>query len=350
MLKASYQKYQLQFIQPGATSRGIMTERTSWFLIVYNSENPAVTGIGECAPLPGLSRDDITGIEMKLDWLCNRIDQEDILDDPGLWNDPSLLFAVETALFDLHNGGTRLIFKNSFYSNGQGIPINGLIWMGSFEHMLKAIHSKLEQGYTCIKIKISAKDIENELDMIRQVRKSYGWDLEIRVDANGAYNYDTCMPVLLKLADLHIHSIEQPLPSGAYESMARLCKNSPIPVALDEDVVHWTQRNEKWKLIEWIHPHYLVLKPGLIGGFSETGQWIELAENNNIGWWITSALESNIGLNAIAQFSNQMHLSMVQGLGTGQVFSNNLNSPLVTRNGYLFYDSQKNWDLNFLTV
>jgi len=349
MIRATYRKYQFHFINPGVTSRGVMEERISWFVIVHDTNNPAIMGIGECAPLPGLSRDDMNGIERKLDWVCSHIHTEEILQPTNFSDYPSILFGIETALHDLTNGGTRLIFKNSFYSQSRGIPINGLIWMGTIENMFKAVQSKINNGFTCIKIKISSGGIEQELNLIREVRRLYGPDLEIRVDANGAFDYDSCMPVLEKLAALKIHSIEQPIPSNAYESMAEICKISPVPVALDEDIIQWPAIRDKIELFEMIHPPFIVLKPGLIGGFTETEQWIKLAEAYHTKWWITSALESSIGLNAIAQFSNQWSFSTVQGLGTGQIYSNNIPSPLFVSNGYLYYNSQADWDLKILT-
>ncbi len=350
MLKATYLKYNFHFINPGLTSRGVMHDRTSWFLIVYDITYPTVKGIGECAPINGLSRDSGADMENILEWICTNINKEDLLLQPDLWNYPSVMFGTETAMLDLKQGGIRLLFNNSFYHKHNGISINGLIWMGSIKAMLEAVENKIKAGYQCLKIKISSINIDNELNMIREVRKLYGWDIEIRVDANGAFTYESSIPVLNKLAELNVHSIEQPLPSSEYESTARLCKFSPVPVALDEDIVHWPHRNEKIKLLDIIKPQYIVLKPGLTGGFAETKQWIDIAESIGIGWWITSALESNIGLNAIAQFSNQWEHSSVQGLGTGELFSNNINSPLYVSNGLLFYDPIKSWDLQILKI
>lgn len=350
MLKATYFKYQLEFIDPGITSRGVMNVRTSWFLIVRNMDIPSIAGIGECAPLPGLSRDGFDDIEKKLEWACNNINSQDILTQPDLWDFPSILFALESALLDINHGGKRLIFDNSFYQKQAGIPINGLIWMGSIDYMLQSVKRKINEGFNCIKLKISSKNIDEELIMIRQVRNLYGWDIEIRVDANGAFDSNTIIPVLKQLADLNVHSIEQPLPSMQYNYLAKLCKNTPVPVALDEDIVHWPYRDKKIQLLETIKPQYIVLKPGLIGGFTETKEWIELAGISGIGWWITSALESNIGLNAIAQFTNQWKSNIPHGLGTGKVFSNNLHSPLYVENGNLFYNQLIDWNLSNITL
>lgn len=350
MLKATYFKKDFHFITPGTTSRGVLHDRTSWFLIIYENDNPALTGIGECAPLIGLSRDQMPDFENTLSWVCNNINMDSLLKFPGLWNFPSILFGLETAMLDLRHGGKRLLFINSFYSQNAGIRINGLIWMNSIENMMSAVDKKIESGFNCIKIKIGSENTENELNMLKEIRNSYGWEIEIRVDANGAFTYESSLPVLNKLADLNIHSIEQPIPSLRYDEMARLCKISPVPVVLDEDIVHWPLRDEKLKLLATVKPQFIILKPGLTGGFTESKEWIELAENMGIGWWITSALESNIGLNAIAQFSNQWDLSIVQGLGTGDIYSNNINSPLYILNGSLFYNPLKSWDLQIFNL
>ena len=348
MLTAKYQKYVLDFLQPAGTSRGIMNQRTSWFLRVNNSAYPDVYGIGECAPLPGLSRDKIDNIEEMLEWVCTNIDERDLIENKILWDYPSLLFGLETALLDLKNGGKKQFYNNTFLNQQSGIPINGLVWMGSIEMMREQIHKKIADGYSCIKLKIGANNIESELNLIEEIRNTFGWEIEIRVDANGSLFFDTCMPSLKKLADLQIHSIEQPLPSGQHEKTLFLCKNSPIPIALDEDIICWTDRFRKYKLLDSVKPKYIVLKPGLIGGFAETTEWINLANERSIGWWITSALESNIGLNAIAQYTSQFQPTFPQGLGTGKVFKNNFASPLYIDKIFLFHNTYNIWDLTSL--
>jgi L-alanine-DL-glutamate epimerase-like enolase superfamily enzyme len=217
--------------------------------------------------------------------------------------------------------------------------------MGSIEKMHEQVKKKIFQGFKCIKLKIGAIDIESELALIKEIRNTFGLEIEIRVDANGGFDFDRCMPVLTRLADLKVHSIEQPLQPGQFEKTRILCKNSPIPIALDEDIIRWSLRYEKHQLLESVNPQFLVLKPGLIGGFAETSEWIKLAEERGIGWWITSALESNVALNAIAQYTSQFNPTFPQGLGTGQVFANNFTSPLYVHKDHLFHDPSNSWDL-----
>ncbi len=350
MLTAKYQKYVFDFLQPGMTSRGIMNQRTSWFLMVNDSAYPDVYGIGECAPLPGLSRDNTDNIEEILRWVCTHIDEREVIENKILWDYPSLLFGLETALLDLKNGGKRQFHNNAFLYHQSGIPINGLVWMGSIEIMREQIHKKIADGYSCIKLKIGANNIESEINLIEEIRTTFGWEIEIRVDANGSLSFETCMPSLKKLADMHIHSIEQPLPSGQYKKTLFLCKNSPIPIALDEDIIRWKDRFGKHKLLDSVKPEYIVLKPGLIGGFAETTEWINLANEHGIGWWITSALESNIGLNAIAQYTSQFQPTFPQGLGTGEVFKNNFAAPLNIDKGFLYHNPSKHWDIALLNL
>lgn len=344
MLTAQYQKYDLNFIVPGVTSRGTMHYRTSWFITISDGN---YKGIGECAPLPGLSRDVSSQMDDLLQWVCLHINDEEILNTPKLWNFPSIIFGMETALLDLKFQGRRILFENNFSQGKSGIPINGLIWMGSLDYMRQQVKQRLSEFFDCIKIKISASGIEDELSVIREIRKQYGWNIEIRVDANGAFNPENCNAVLDRLAALKIHSIEQPIPSGMLMETKLLCKNSPIPIALDEDIIHWPTRHNKNEFLDFVQPQYIILKPGLTGGFKETTEWITLAEARNIGWWITSALESNIGLNAIAQYTAGCNTSLKQGLGTGKVFSNNFGSPLYTENGFLRYRPETSWDLKY---
>lgn len=347
MYTARYQKYVMNFIHPGGTSRGVMYNRTSWFLILKDGP---FTGIGECAPLDGLSRDNVSDIEKTLDWVCLNINNGDLLDEPSLWQFPSILFALETAFLDVKNAGKRLIFDNDFFKGKSGIQINGLIWMSDVYDMRIQVKQKINEAFDCIKIKISSANIDNELAFIKEIRNTYGNNIEIRVDANGAFTFENCKKILDKLAALKVHSIEQPIPSGEFLANAEICRNSPIPIALDEDIIHWDDQYNKYELLDKIKPQYVILKPGLLGGFKETTEWINLAVQRNIGWWITSALESNIGLNAIAQYTANWEIELKQGLGTGKVFDNNIQSPLKIVNGAIIYDTLEMWDLKNLNI
>lgn len=350
MIRATFKKYVLNFRIPGGTSRGVMTQRTSWFIIIEYTDHAGVKGIGECPPLPGLSLDNLDEIEKTLHWVCDNIQEENLLSSPVLDSYPSVRFGLECALMDFKNKGTRSFWSNSFTEGSYGIPINGLIWMSSPEDMLEQIQRKINSGFHCIKLKIGALAIDIELGLIELIRRQYGWDIEIRVDANGSFSMKNVKPVLEKLANLKVHSIEQPIPYGQLENMRNLCRETPIPIALDEDIIRWDKIASKEELILSVQPPYLVLKPGLIGGFSQTQEWITIAEKHHIKWWLTSALESNIGLNAIAQFTGNRITDFHQGLGTGQVFTNNFDSPLSVEDGKLFYHPSKPWNLSGLTV
>ncbi len=357
MIQARWLKHNLMFKFGAGTSRGVLTSKISYFILLMNPERQ--TGIGECGPLKGLSLDDRPEIEEELTRLCRRI----MLESPpnfqnlGSYLDqcvnsewPSLKMGLETAFRDLLNGGKRIVFENSFLTGGE-IPINGLVWMGNREFMMEQIDRKIEAGFRCIKMKIGAIDFQTEIDILKYIKKSFrGQDVSIRVDANGAFTYEEALKKLDRLADLGIHSIEQPIPAGQPECMEKLCRKSKIPIALDEELIGTLNPTGKKYLLEQINPAFIVLKPTLVGGFIETQQWIDLAETLGIGWWITSALESNIGLNAIAQFSLENEVSMAQGLGTGQLYENNIPSPLHVKNGFLTYESHHSWDLSSLGI
>lgn len=338
MIKASFKKYNLRFNQPAGTSRGVYQNRTVWYL--YLEEN-GVMGIGECAPLPGLSRENPEQTEHLLKEIAAAPELFTVR--PELLSEvPSVRFALETAWTDLQQGGKQILFPSAFTSGQLGIPVNGLIWMSNRKEQEEQIHEKLDAGFRCIKLKIGSLRFEEELkllDMIRSLGCSYA--LTLRVDANGAFTPEEASKKLDKLADYEIHSIEQPIPPGNPEQMARLCNESPIPVALDEELIGINSREQKEELLETVRPQYLVLKPSLHGGFSGCDEWIELAEQRSIGWWITSYLESNIGLNAIAQWTFLKHVKMHQGLGTGQLYANNIDSPLSMRGEQLWYNPAK---------
>jgi len=331
---AKFEKYTLQFKQPSGTSRGVYTTRETWFISLTDGIH---TGIGECAPLPDLSVESLAQMSSKLLQVCEEIEFfSSFPEELQAW--PSIQFGLETALLDLKNGGTQLLFPSAFTRGEEGIPINGLIWMGSPEFMKQQIRTKLDAGFRCIKMKIGALDFKTEFELLKSIRKEFSPEqITLRVDANGAYSYQTALENLKRLADLQIHSIEQPIESGCWNEMAELCRQSPIPIGLDEELIGISSRMEIQKLLETIRPAYLILKPSLHGGLLGCEKWIEMAEKYNSGWWITSALESNIGLNAIAQWTFQLNPKGEQGLGTGQLFTNNFPSPLEIEGDQLWY-------------
>ena len=346
MLKAQFKKYILKFKIPSGTSRGVLTEKPSWFIKVFKDSDPNIFGIGECGPIEGLSRDPINTFDEKLKELCEKMNIHQTVD---LDEFPSIQFGLEMALKDLENKGNRTLFQNKFTKNEKDIKINGLIWMGEYAFMSKQIQEKLEDGFHCIKVKIGSLNFKDELNLLKQIRKNYkSSELELRVDANGAYSITNISYILSELAKLDIHSIEQPIAINQWDEMKNLCKDSPIPIALDEELIKPYTKKQKENLLHFIDPQYIVLKPSMLGGFKETEEWINLAQKNNKGWWITSALESNIGLNAIAQFCGNFKNKLPQGLGTGGLYVNNFDSPLVITNQYLSHDKHKKWNLNQL--
>lgn len=341
-MKAHFKKYTLNFKQASGTSRGVYTTRDVWFIFLTDGTN---TGIGECAPLPNLSIENLEKMSAKLLQVCEEISYFSALPE-DLQNWPSIRFGLETALLDLQNATPRILFPSAFTRGEKGIQINGLIWMGSPEFMKHQIRSKLDAGFKCIKMKIGAIDFETEFSLLNEIRKEFSTEqITLRVDANGAYSFQTAIENLKRLSDLQIHSIEQPIEAGRWEEMAALCEKSPVPIGLDEELIGISSGKEMQKLIETIRPAYLILKPSLHGGLVGCKKWIELATKHEIGWWITSALESNIGLNAAAQWTFQQNITMEQGLGTGQLFSNNLESPLQILGDQLWFRPEKKWEL-----
>lgn len=344
-MKASFQKYTLNFRQASGTSRGVYTTRDTWFIFLMDG---TITGIGECAPLPDLSIESPNKMNAKLLQVCDQIGYF-ISSPEELRSWPSIQFGLETALLDLKNGGKRELFPSEFTRGEKGIPINGLIWMGTPEFMKKQIREKLDEGFRCIKMKIGALDFETEIELLKAIRKEFSpEEITLRVDANCAYSYQTALENLKRLADLHLHSIEQPIETGRWHEMAELCEKSQVPIGLDEELIGISRRSEMQKLLETIHPAYLILKPSLHGGFAGCEKWVEQAGKFGSGWWITSALESNIGLNAIAQWTFQMNAKNEQGLGTGQLYTNNFDSPLEISGDQLWFQSEKKWNLENL--
>jgi o-succinylbenzoate synthase len=369
-IKASLHKRTFQFSFSARTSRGPMKDRISWFIKVWDEASPQVCGIGECGPLPGLSPELNPEFETTLEKCISKLNSSNIsiqqvheagstlenlndflsfIEFPISWDSsPSIRFAFETALLDLHHGGNRQLFDNVFVK-GQSIPINGLIWMGGMDFMLQQIEIKIRDGFKCIKLKVGGLDFERECDVLQYIRRKYFRDnIIIRLDANGAFKPDDAMHKLREFSKFGIHSIEQPLKKGS-DKLAGLCLESPIPVALDEELIGINDVKQKAALLDQIKPQFIILKPALHGGLLGCKQWIDLANGRNIGWWITSALESNIGLNAIAQFTANYPVEIHQGLGTGSIYENNFSSPLQIRKESLVYGKAP-WELEDLVT
>jgi o-succinylbenzoate synthase len=336
-LEATFEKRVFTFKRPSGTSRGVLTDKKAWFITVWNSNNPSVKGVGECSIIPNLSPDYKSDeqYESKVEEVVNHInDYVENIDD--LLRFPSIYFGLEMALLDLKNGGKRMIFDTDFYRGKQALPINGLIWMGAPDFMEEQIQEKLNAGFSCIKMKIGAIDFEEELRLLKMIRKNHSADkITLRVDANGAFSPKNALDRLTELAKYDIHSIEQPIKQGQWSEMKSLCSSTPLPIALDEELIGQFSLEDKCKMLENIKPQYVILKPSLIGGFKGTSEWIQLAETMNIPWWITSALESNIGLDAIAQFTSTFLIELPQGLGTGSLYTDNIESSLTVKNGMI---------------
>lgn len=355
-LKVDYHPYTLHFRFEAGTSRGTLTEKTSYIIRLVDDMNPAVAGYGECGPLVGLSYDDRPDFEAHLQQYCTEFNALDL--ELFSWNIPiilnqlispqfpSILFGFETAMLDFLHGGKQLIRESDFTTGQRGLPINGLIWMGNPGFMRQQIQEKLASGYTTIKLKIGSLDFEQECELLAMIREQYTAEqITLRVDANGAFTPDEVMPKLERLATYQLHSIEQPIRAGQTDLMAELCRHTPVPIALDEELIGQMEYVHKFRLLKKIQPQFIILKPTLLGGLRHCDEWIELAGRLNIGWWLTSALESNIGLNAIAQYTAQFKHLIPQGLGTGQLYHNNFDSPLFISNGQLLYNPAQPWNL-----
>lgn len=343
-MKATYKKYILNFKIPSGTSRGVMTEKETWFIIL--EENGKI-GIGECGILRTLSIDDRPDYEEKLQWVCHNIHlgEKQLLE--ALIEFPSIQFGVETAFRSLGSKTPFDLFPSDFTQGKKSMQINGLVWMGDESFMKAQIEEKLVQGFTCIKLKIGAIDFEKELGLLRFIRQNFdAKTIEIRVDANGAFCLSEALYKLNQLSGFELHSIEQPIQKNNTDKMAELCKSAPFPIALDEELIGVFGRDKKEELLVKIQPQYIILKPSLVGGFNGVLEWISIAEKYNIGWWITSALESNIGLNAITQFTYILQNPLPQGLGTGSLYTNNFDCPLEIENGKIQYNQEKKWDIS----
>lgn len=342
-MKAAFCRYILQFNRPATTSRAVMLDKETYFIKIWNETHPNTYGIGECALFRGLSADDVPQYEQVLREVCRTISN---LDTKTLKEFSSIRFGVETALKDLHNGGRRIIYPTAWVEGKDSITINGLVWMGSYDEMFARIDDKLKSGFRCVKLKVGGIDFDRELDLIKHIRTRYASsELELRLDANGAFKPENAITRLNTLAKYSIHSIEQPIKQGQLEEMAQICANSPIPIALDEELIGVNSQESKRELLEKIKPQYIILKPALCGGLSGSEEWIKLANEHNIGWWVTSALESNVGLNAIAQWVATLNNTMPQGLGTGQLYTNNIESPLIQEHDVLRYNTHAVWNI-----
>jgi o-succinylbenzoate synthase len=343
-MKANYVNYTLNFKRPSGTSRGVMTTKETWFIKI---EKEGKFGFGECGILRGLSIDDIPEYGTKLKWACSNIHLglDDLLS--ALEELPSIQFGLEQAFKSLESQHPFELFPSDFTKGNDTIPINGLVWMGSKDFMQQQIKEKIEAGFDCIKLKIGAIDFQTELGILKSIRNEFSpSDLQLRVDANGAFQPQEALEKLKRLSDYKLHSIEQPIGPKQLEEMAKLCEATPLPIALDEELIGVFSYEEKETILKTVKPQYIILKPSLIGGFKASQQWIDLAEKQHVDLWVTSALESNVGLNAIAQWTYTLQNKMPQGLGTGSLFTNNFESPLVVKKGALQYDTTHNWNFN----
>ncbi len=354
-LRLSFEPYILNFKFDAGTSRGVMRERKVWFVKVSDTLNENLFGIGECAPIQGLSVEDISQVEFELERVTKviheldlKLSTDELLDAIEEMTDPlfpSIRFALETAVLDLKMGGKRILFENEFVTDGLKIPINGLIWMGTKEFMLQQAKEKIANGFNCIKMKIGAINLEEEKEILSYIRKYGGSDLILRVDANGAFPNNEVFKALKSLSAYDIHSIEQPIMPRQHEAMSLISVKSEIPIALDEDLIGVDKYEDKEYLLSYTKAPFIVIKPSLVGGIKSTREWIKLAEEHGIGWWITSALESNIGLNVIAQLTANYSLKTHHGLGTGQLFHNNIEGPLTVTSGFISYNPTISWQL-----
>lgn len=346
MLQGTVSKRIFDFKIPGGTSRGVLTQKKSWFVEIWDEAQPAIKGIGECSIIPGLSPDylDDENYEREVQQILNaalgmKPSHESLMHLYEDWKSkPSLFFGLETAMLDLMNGGRQILFESDFTKGKSRIPINGLIWMGDKDFMRRQIDEKLKQGYSCLKMKVGAIGFEQEMEILSQIRHQYKEsELTLRVDANGAFSPEEALSKLKQLAALKIHSIEQPIRAGQISALAALCASSPLPIALDEELIGVHDFAHKKALLQEIKPQYIILKPSLHGGLSGCREWIDLAEAQRIPWWITSALEANVGLNAIAQFTATFTSPLHQGLGTGALYTENTPTNLFIEKGFLGY-------------
>ena len=340
MKKIDISKRTFHFKQPAGTSRGVYLTRDSYFLTLTDTDRPGVKGIGECATLPDLSCDAIPDYEDVLRTFCKKAEESGVIDYDGLRPYPSMLFGLESAFAQFEANGSVVLYDTPFGRGEEGIRINGLVWMGTFEEMYGRLEEKLKVGFHCVKLKIGAIDFNKEIELIRHIRECFGKEqIELRVDANGGFTKENAMARLEELAKYDIHSIEQPIRQKQWNDMARLCENTPLPIGLDEELIGVNSTEEKARLLDVIKPQYIILKPSLHGGMHGCDELISLARERGIGSWVTSALESNVGLNAIAHYTAKTYgprISMPQGLGTGMLFTDNIDMPLTIKGDELW--------------
>lgn len=342
LMRLEFAPYLLHFKEPAGTSRGILKDKPTFLIKVYDEENPDHFGIGEAAVFPGLSPEADGNYVWKLTELLANVA---IGRPTDLSRHSSIQFGLEQALLDFSGGCKGIYYPSEFTLGNASIEINGLIWMGGYDKMISQLESKINAGFSCVKLKIGAIDWNRELEIIKGIRKEFNEnELMIRVDANGGFSHTDALTKLGQLADLAVHSIEQPIPAGNVREMADLCSKSPLPIALDEELIGKGTTEERIKTLDEIKPQFIILKPALCGGFSGASEWIQQAEERSIGWWITSALESNVGLNAIAQFTAKVNASGPQGLGTGSLFTNNFDTPIYLVNDRLEFLPDKGID------
>jgi o-succinylbenzoate synthase len=348
MTDVFWKKYTLNFKKPSGTSRGVLLEKHSYFLI-SKDEHISYPALGECSIIEGLSPDPLLNYEAKLNEVCQWLNEKSS-SKPDLLLFPSIAFGLEMFLADREANGSKIFHDDGFTQGEDAMLINGLVWMGKPEFMLDQVKTKVEQGFTCIKMKIGAINFQDELNILKRIRHQFGNELELRVDANGAFSIEDALSKLQALSAFDIHSIEQPIQPRNWEPMAQLCRESPIPIALDEELISITDQKEKIALLENIQPQYIILKPSLIGGLTASNEWISLAEDRGIAWWMTSALESNVGLNNITQFTYSKNVKLPQGLGTGSLYLNNFDSPLYIQGEMIKFEPNNTWNLNTLLL
>ncbi len=338
-MQATFKKHLLEFKIPAQTSRGSYTHKEVYLLTVSDGVSNA---LAEASPLPDLSIDPMPKMEEKMLDVCSYLneqnDRHEINYALQLQHFPSIQFALECAFEKLKYKEPNLLFPSAFTEKKEGIPINGLVWMADKENMWKQIESKIEAGYTCIKLKIGALDFDEECRLLERVRKIHSaHKITLRVDANGAFAIDDAKQKLHDLFQFELHSIEQPIKSKQYDAMQQLCAETKIPIALDEELIGMDATENSEGLLKYIRPQFIILKPTLLGGFKNCNRWIRAASKNQVGWWLTSALESNIGLNAIAQYAGTFRVTLPQGLGTGTLYRNNFKENTIINDGMLFY-------------
>ena len=346
-MEFSWIRHQLQFKTPGVTSRGVLNYKDSWLIQISKGDK---YGIGECSIIEGLSPESLEVVQNILEEIPQYLKQGKEFLLKRYSKSPAIQFAIEMAFSGFYSHHPLLHFDTKFTHHQQKIPINGLIWMGDVETMMTQLNQKVRLGFSCIKIKVGAIDFESECMLLEHIRKRFhSSDLTLRLDANGAFRPEEAMEKLSRLSEYNIHSIEQPIATGQWKEMAKLCINSPIPIALDEELIGINSKQTKVNLIKQIKPQYIIIKPSLVGGWQGADQWVSIAENNAIGWWATSALESNIGLNAIAQWVSTKQINRPQGLGTGLLFTNNIDTPLYLRGQNMGFDLKKLSNFNLKT-